>query len=189
MIKIFKRKSLTRDILSALTMAGLVTCTAVYSSASFAADEERKPPPSRTSDVLTERVFNQVSEIQALMSPEEAGAEPDYEGAKVLLDELAARDAQEARARAVGHGLGQQRLARAGLAVEDHALGRLDANVLVELRVRERQLDRLLDLRDLLVEAADVRVALGGRLLHLHDLHERVRLVAEHADDVVVAVV
>ena len=92
MIKIFKRKSLTRDIVSALTMAGLVACTAVYSSASFAADEEedgaRKPPPTRSSDVLTERVFNQVSEIQALMSPEEAGAEPDYEGAKVLLDEM-----------------------------------------------------------------------------------------------------
>ena len=89
MIKIFKRKTMTRDILSALTMAGLVACTAVYSSAAFAADEEaRKPPPTRSSDVLTERVFNSVSEIQALMSPEEAGVEPDYEGAKVLLDEL-----------------------------------------------------------------------------------------------------
>lgn len=89
MIKIFKRKTMTRDILSALTMAGLVACTAVYSSAAFAADEEaRKPPPTRSSDVLTERVFNSVSEIQALMSPEEVGAEPDYEGAKVLLDEL-----------------------------------------------------------------------------------------------------
>ena len=89
MIKIFKRKTMTRDILSALTMVGLVACTAVSSSASFAADEEaRKPPPTRSSDVLTERVFNSVSEIQALMSPEEVGAEPDYEGAKVLLDEL-----------------------------------------------------------------------------------------------------
>ena len=89
MIKIFKRKTMTRDILSALTMAGLVACTAVSSSAAFAADEEaRKPPPTRSSDVLTERVFNSVSEIQALMSPEEEGVEPDYEGAKVLLDEL-----------------------------------------------------------------------------------------------------
>ena len=89
MIKIFKRKTMTRDILSALTMVGLFACTAVSSSASFAADEEaRKPPPTRSSDVLTERVFNSVSEIQALMSPEEVGAEPDYEGAKVLLDEL-----------------------------------------------------------------------------------------------------
>jgi len=89
MIKIFKRKTMTRDILSALTMVGLFACTAVSSSASFAADEEaRKPPPTRSSDVLTERVFNSVSEIQALMSPEEVGVEPDYEGAKVLLDEL-----------------------------------------------------------------------------------------------------
>ena len=80
---------MTRDILSALTMVGLFACTAVSSSASFAADEEaRKPPPTRSSDVLTERVFNSVSEIQALMSPEEVGVEPDYEGAKVLLDEL-----------------------------------------------------------------------------------------------------
>ena len=43
---------------------------------------------------------------------------------KVLLDELAAHDAQERGARAVGHRLGKQRLAGAGLAIQDDALWR-----------------------------------------------------------------
>ena len=45
--------------------------------------------------------------------------------AQVLLDELAADDAQEGGRRAVRNRLGQQRLARAGLAVQDHALPRM----------------------------------------------------------------
>ena len=91
--------------------------------------------------------------------------------AKVLLDELRADDAQERRRRRVSNGLGEQRLARARLAVEDcarvasvsdrrrqtpaasaltDALGRLDTNVLVQLGVRQRELDGLLHLLDLL---------------------------------------
>ena len=91
MLKLFKRKSLTRDIVSALTMAGVLGSASIYSLAAQAAEEPdgpREPPPTRTSDVLTERVFNQVSEIQELMSPEDASVQPDYERAKVLLDEL-----------------------------------------------------------------------------------------------------
>ena len=52
------------------------------------------------------------------------------------------------------HRLGQQRLPGPGLPVQDYALRRLDPDVLVELRVRERELDRLLDLLDLGLEAA-----------------------------------
>ena len=87
----FNRKKLSRQIISAVAMASVLATASLYSFNAMAAEEEdgpRAPPPSRTSDVLTERVFNQVSEIQELMSPEEEGAEPDYEAAKVLLDEL-----------------------------------------------------------------------------------------------------
>ncbi|OGT74426.1 MAG: hypothetical protein A3H44_04205 [Gammaproteobacteria bacterium RIFCSPLOWO2_02_FULL_57_10] len=91
MLKLFKRKSLSRNIVSALAMTGLLASASIYSLAAQAAEEPdgpRAPPPTRTSDVLTERVFNQVSEIQELMSPEDANTPPDYERAKVLLDEL-----------------------------------------------------------------------------------------------------
>ena len=47
-------------------------------------------------------------------------------------------------------------------------LGGLDADVLVQLGVRKRQLHSLLDLRDLLLQAAHVCVRLERRLLHLH---------------------
>jgi hypothetical protein len=43
----------------------------------------------------------------------------------------------------VSHSLGQQCLARARLSVEDDALGRLDPDVVVQLRVRQGQLDGL----------------------------------------------
>ncbi|MCP5331533.1 MAG: hypothetical protein H7A05_02230 [Pseudomonadales bacterium] len=88
MISVHKTKRLTRDIVSALTMAGLLVAGTAYSVNTFAAEEQRAPPPTRSSDVLTERVFKAISEIQELMSPEDEGVEPDYERAKVQLDEL-----------------------------------------------------------------------------------------------------
>lgn len=90
-MKLFKRKSLSRDIVSALAMAGMVASASLYSFSAMAAEEEdgpRAPPSTRSSDVLTERVFKSISEIQLLMSPEDANAQPDYERAKGLLDEL-----------------------------------------------------------------------------------------------------
>ena len=88
MKSVFMISKLTRDIVSALTMAGILVAGTAYSVSAFAADEPRAPPPTRSSDVLTERVFKQISEIQALMSPEEPGVEPNYPRAKELLDEL-----------------------------------------------------------------------------------------------------
>ena len=64
-------------------------------------------------------------------------------------------------------------------------LWRLDADVFVELRVRQRQLHRLLDLLDLLLQAADVGVGLAGRVLHLHNVDRRVDVVAQDAHHVV----
>lgn len=91
MSSIFIRKQLARQIFSAVAMAGMIATASLYSVNAMAAEEQdgpREPPATRTSDVLTERVFNQVSEIQELMSPEEEGVEPNYEAAKVILDEL-----------------------------------------------------------------------------------------------------
>lgn len=91
MISVFKTKKLSRDIVSAVTMAGLLVTGSAYSISSFAAEEKRAPPATRSSDVLTERVFKQISEIQELMSPEKAGVEPNYPRAKELLDEINSR--------------------------------------------------------------------------------------------------
>jgi len=91
MRSIFVRKKLSREIVSVIAMAGVLAAASLYSFNAMAAEEQdgpRAPPPTRTSDVLTERVFNQVSEIQELMSPEEEGVEPNYEAAKRLLDGL-----------------------------------------------------------------------------------------------------
>lgn len=59
---------------------------------------------------------------------------------QVLLHELRAHDSQESGARVVGDGLGEQGLARSGLAVENDSLGGLDADVLVKLGVGEGEL-------------------------------------------------
>ncbi len=83
----------------------------------------------------------------------------------------------------VGHGLGEEGLAGAGLAVQDDALGGLDADVLVQLRVGQGQLDGLLDLLDLVLEPADVGVGFQRRLLDLHDGDHGIGVVGEDADD------
>lgn len=88
MLSLFKTKQLTREIVSTLAMASVLIAGAAYSVDSFAADEPRAPPPTRSSDVLTERVFKSISEIQELMSPEDENKQPDYAKAKVQLDEL-----------------------------------------------------------------------------------------------------
>ena len=53
-----------------------------------AGEEERAPPPTRQSDVLSEQVFRAISEIQELLSPEDPNEEPDFERAKEELDQL-----------------------------------------------------------------------------------------------------
>jgi len=89
MIRQFKRRSMARDIASVLAMTGLLTTASLYSlaaSAAEATDGPRQPPATRTSEVLTERVFNAVNEINELMSPAEG--EPNLVRAKEELDEL-----------------------------------------------------------------------------------------------------
>ena len=69
-----------------------------------------------------------------------AGADADEH-----LDELRAADAEERHARLAGHGPGQQRLAGAGRADQQHALGNLGAEPLELFRALE-ELDDLLQL-------------------------------------------
>jgi len=65
----------------------------------------------------------------------------------------------------LGHGLRDERLAAARRPVEEHALRRLELMLLEQLRVQERQLDRVPDRLDLALEAADVLVGHVGDLL------------------------
>mmetsp|Transcript_23050 Transcript_23050/g.36941 ORF Transcript_23050/g.36941 Transcript_23050/m.36941 type:complete len:416 (+) Transcript_23050:163-1410(+) len=101
--------------------------------------------------------------------------------AEILLNEFRADHAQEGGRCLVRHRLRQQRLARAWRAIQNHALRRLDPDVLVNLGMRHRQLHRLFDLLDLLLETANVGIRLERRLVHLHHVHHGVSLVAQDA--------
>mmetsp|Transcript_3316 Transcript_3316/g.13274 ORF Transcript_3316/g.13274 Transcript_3316/m.13274 type:complete len:286 (+) Transcript_3316:326-1183(+) len=92
------------------------------------------------------------------------------------LDQLRPRKLQEHRVRLVRAGPCQKGLASAGRSVEQHALGRADADGIEHLLVRHGQHHRFDQLLDLLVTASDVAVLLGGLLVHLHGLHPRVVL-------------
>ena len=98
--------------------------------------------------------------------------------ADVLVQQLGALHVQEVAAgvlparalpHLVGEGLGDglrdQRLAAAGRSVEQDALRRLELVLLEQLRVQERQLDRVADRFDLPLEPADVLVGDVGDLL------------------------
>ena len=54
----------------------------------YAGEEQRKPPPTRSSDVLTEQVFRAISSIQEMMNPVDPNTPADLEGAKAELDQL-----------------------------------------------------------------------------------------------------
>ena len=109
--------------------------------------------------------------------------------ADVLVEQLRALDVQEvagvrllpARRRdllgqRVRHGLGDQRLAAAGRAVEQHALGRPQLVLAEQVGVQERQFDGVADLFDLPGQAADVLV---GDVRHLLQ-HEVLDLGLRH---------
>jgi hypothetical protein len=92
--------------------------------------------------------------------------------------DLRAGDVEEARLGLIGHGARQQRLAGAGVAVEEHALGRLDAQPLERLGMFGRQLDHLAHLLDGLPQASDVIAGRVGRawLLGLYILWQELEL-------------
>lgn len=49
---------------------------------------QRQPPPTRSSDTLSDRVYRSIAEIQGLMTPEDPTDEPDLVAAKRALDTL-----------------------------------------------------------------------------------------------------
>ena len=75
---------------------------------------------------------------------------------QVLLHKLRAVDADEGGGGVVRNRLGQHRLASAGRAIQQHATGWVDANLPVQLVVRQRKLHRFADLLLLDVGAANV---------------------------------
>jgi len=80
-----------------------------------------------------------------------------------LADDLRSADVVEARAALVRDGLGEERLACSGRAVEEDALGCIDAEPLEDLGVAQRQLDHLADALDGIAHAAEVLVGHDGR--------------------------
>lgn len=87
-----KSKFKYKSLLLAMTFAAstLVGQAAFIATASAQEEDDgpRQPPPTRSSEVLSDRVFRVISEINELMNPPEEGVEPDLERAKRELDSL-----------------------------------------------------------------------------------------------------
>ena len=84
--------------------------------------------------------------------------------------DLGAGDGEEIGRAFIGDGAGEQGLAGAGRAVEQHALGRIDAEALEQFGVAQRQLDHLAQRVDGPAHPAeivigDVGAALAARFL------------------------
>ena len=103
-------------------------------------------------------------------------AEPRLGLAVELAHDLRSADWDEVRVALGRDRLGQQGLAGAGRAVEQHSLRRLDAELLEYLRVAERELNHLPDFLDLVLQAADVLVG------DLGDSAEGLSLFGDHED-------
>jgi hypothetical protein len=131
---------------------------------------------------LVEEHDDRVALLRLLAGALEDQADLPFGLADVLVEQLGALDVEEVRAvrlaprllghalgERVGHRLGDERLATPRRPVEEDALGRLQLVLVEQLRVEVGQLDRVLDLVDLLVEPADVVVGDVGNLLE-HEL-------------------
>lgn len=86
--------------LKGLVMAGMMAASAVVLQATISESAyaqqaaqgeqsgQRQPPPTRSSDTLSDRVYRAIAEIQGLMTPEDPADEPDLVAAKRALDTL-----------------------------------------------------------------------------------------------------
>ncbi|HDZ09740.1 tetratricopeptide repeat protein [Pseudohongiella sp.] len=87
-----KMKFKYKSLLLAMTFAAstLVGQAAFIATASAQEEDDgpRQPPPTRSSQVLSDRVFRVISEVNELMNPTEEGDQPDLPRAKRELDEL-----------------------------------------------------------------------------------------------------
>lgn len=86
-----KMKFKYKSLLMAMTFAAstLVGQAAFMATASAQDDDgPRQPPPTRSSEVLSDRVFRVISQVNELMNPPEEGAQPDLVRAKRELDGL-----------------------------------------------------------------------------------------------------
>ncbi len=87
------------------------------------------------------------------------------------------------RVNLVGDGFGDERLPRAGRAVQEDALRRVDAELLEQFGVAHRQFDHLADLFEFAVEAADVLVGHIGRVARFRCALAAVDLLGGHLAD------
>ena len=110
--------------------------------------------------------------------PHELGAVADEHLHQQRTRELQVRGVGLSGARA-----GDEGLAGSRRAVEQHTLGGADTQRHELIRVGHREDHRLGELLDLLVEAADVGVILGGLLVNLHRLDAAVVLGGQHVED------
>ena len=74
---------------SAVVLSATVA-TPVYAQQSGSSEQsgQRQPPPTRSSDTLSDRVYRAIAEIQEMMTPEDTNEQPDLAGAKRALDAL-----------------------------------------------------------------------------------------------------
>lgn len=73
---------------SAVLMQAAVSTPVYAQESSGQSSGARQPPPTRSSDTLSDRVYRSISEIQGLMNPEDERRQPDLPGAKRALDAL-----------------------------------------------------------------------------------------------------
>eukprot|EP00047_Mylnosiga_fluctuans_P002620 m.225234 g.225234 ORF g.225234 m.225234 type:complete len:387 (+) comp11232_c0_seq1:43-1203(+) len=109
----------------------------------------------------------------------------DHAGAlaDVLVDDRTRDHFQEVCINVRRDGTGKQSLSGAGRAVEQAALGRLDADTLEQLRIPQRQLNDFTQLANLLCETTDFVVGHVAGVLVRHVVDKRVDLAGERAHD------
>ncbi len=87
-LKSFPGKKKCLAFMSAALVSASMMGSLGFSAATYAQNEPRQPPPTRSSEVLSDRVYRAIAAIQELMAPEDVNKQPDLVRAKVELDAL-----------------------------------------------------------------------------------------------------
>ena len=89
----------------------------------------------------------------------------------------------------VSYGFSEESLTSSGHTIQDDSLGGFDSDFLIKLGVGEWQLNSLLDLPDLGLEATNICIRLKRCLVYLHHTNHGVHFILQNTNNSVRAVV
>mmetsp|Transcript_58747 Transcript_58747/g.128610 ORF Transcript_58747/g.128610 Transcript_58747/m.128610 type:complete len:270 (+) Transcript_58747:359-1168(+) len=108
---------------------------------------------------------------------------------QIFLDQFTSDNSEKGCRSLTCDGLSQESFSSARHSIQDDTLGWLNANILVQFRMSQRQFHSLLHLHDLIFKTSNVCIGFSWGLVNLHHAHKRVHFVYQQTNHTKIFVV